>query len=80
MCEAKTAAHGLGAELVLYRCTAERGSVDGRRKGATDLELEGEQMAACLEGVRVMSIALEEGPLMIADDVCQLGRAEGEPE
>ena len=77
MSEPEAAADDLGAELVLDRGAAKGGSVDRGREGAADLELEGEQMAACLEGVRVMSIALEEGPLMIADDVCQLGRAEG---
>ena len=41
------------------------------------LELEREEVAASLEGVRVMLVAFEEGPFMIAYDVSQLGRAEG---
>lgn len=34
-------------------------------------------MAAGLEGVRVMLVAFEEGPFVIAYDVSQLRRAEG---
>ena len=78
MCEAEAASNGLRAELVSDRRAAERRSVYRRGERAANLELEGEEVAAGLECMRVMAVALEEGPFMVAHDVGQLGRAERE--
>ncbi len=78
MCKTEAASNGLSTELVLDRRAAEGRGVDGRRERAADLELEGKEVATGLESVRMVAVALEKGPFVIAHDVGQLGRAERE--
>ena len=72
-------ADGGSVEFVGDGGAAKDGGVHGAGERPADLDLEGEEVAAGLEGVGVALGVLEEGPLVVADAVGDGAVVEGEP-
>jgi hypothetical protein len=70
---AKASALSYGPELVRNRRATGHVRDDAAWQRPPDLELERKEMTACLEGVAMLLLALEKGPVVLTDNVCRGG-------